>query len=361
MLNLDEILIKQLTHSIGQTYHTRIMTKKLVKLSEVAENAGVSIATASMALTGKGRISSDVREKVKLTAQKLGYNRKNNTPASYWGILLPMEDFWDNVWHFMKPALTNILTAAGKSGIQCSIIPIYTTSDTGGIYTAVKSHNVSSVFSIHFGKADLFRTLEENNIRVVVINNSNFQDGYYSVCVDDFQGAYEGTRYLIEKNHREIAFIDYPITELPSLLSDRYFGFRKAMEETRITIPESRHLTVELNDIPGIKKGLQELIRQTPPPTAFFIHDDILANRVIHILGELGKKVPEDFSIVAPGDTLNYSYPEIPQITTMSIDTGLMGKYAAEMMLERTKGTYAKSHVLKIKQQLIQRGTCKYI
>ena len=314
-----------------------------------------------MALTGKGRISPDVREKVIRVAKELGYNRKGSPTLSTWAILLPMEDFWDNVWHFMKPALANIINIAESNGIKCSIIPIYTEYSPEKIYSIVKAQNVSSLFMVHFGNQELLAALEEDKIQVVIINNSLFQDGYYSVCTDDFQGAYEGTRYLIKKNHTKIAYIDYPITELPSLSSDRFFGFRKAMEEFQIPIPEKQHLTVDFDDIRGIKKGLQELIDQPAAPTAFFIHDDILANRIIHLLGELGKRVPEDFSIVAPGDTLNYSYPEIPQITTMSINTGLMGKYAAEMMLERNRGTYSESHVLKIKQQLIRRGSCREI
>ncbi len=333
------------------------MVKKSVKLAEIAERTGVSVATASMVLTGKGRISEEVRNKVLLAAREMGYRKKNLIPGSSWGILLPMEDFWDNVWHFMKPAMHNILQTAALQNIKYSIVPIYNSYNSDQIHTLLKSQNITSVFSFHYGNSELFKSLEEDNIHVVVINNSQFQEGYYSVCVDDFQGAYEGTKHLIEKKHSRIIYIDYPISTLPSLSSDRYFGFRKAIEEYGIYFPEDWHLTVNFEDIPEIKAKLQKIINTKPCPTAFFIHDDILANRVIHLLGELDKKVPDDFSLVAPGDTLNYSYPETPQITTMSINTGLMGKYAAEMMLERNRGNYSESHVLKIKQQLIIRGS----
>ncbi len=333
------------------------MIKKSVKLHEIAEEMNVSIATVSMALTGKGRISEEVRNKVLLTAREMGYRKKHLSPGSSWGILVPMEDFWDNVWHFMKPAMHNILQTAIDQNIKYSIVPVYASYSAEHIYKLIESQHISSVFAFHCGSIDLFKMLEEHNIQVVVLNNSKFQEGYYSVCVDDFQGAYEGTKHLIEKKHSRIAYIDYPISILPSLSSDRYFGFRKAIEEYGIYFPEEWHLTVNFEDIPEIKARLEKLIGGQPSPTAFFIHDDILANRVIHLLDELGKKVPEDCSIVAPGDTLNYSYPETPQITTMSINTGLMGKYAAEMMLERNKGTYLESHVLKIKQQLVIRGS----
>lgn len=350
-------MIKSLTNLRITGYLLSEMIKKSVKLAEIAEKTGVSIATASMVLTGKGRISEEVRTKVILAAREMGYKKKNTIPGSSWGLLIPMEDFWDNVWHFMKPAMHNILKTAISQNIKYSIVPVYENYSADHILDLLQGQNINAVFAFHCGKIELFKHLEENNIQVVVINNSQFQEGYYSVCVDDFQGAYEGTKHLIEKNHTRIAYIDYPIEILPSLSSDRYFGFRKAVEEAGIGFPEEWHLTVKFEDIPEIKARLYKTITASPAPTAFFVHDDILANRVIHLLEELGKKVPEDCSIVAPGDTLNYSYPETPQITTMSINTGLMGKYAAEMMLERNRGNYSESHVLKIKQQLIIRGS----
>lgn len=176
------------------------MVKKSVKLAEIAERTGVSVATASMVLTGKGRISEEVRNKVLLAAREMGYRKKNLIPGSSWGILLPMEDFWDNVWHFMKPAMHNILQTAALQNIKYSIVPIYNSYNSDQIHTLLKSQNITSVFSFHYGNSELFKSLEEDNIHVVVINNSQFQEGYYSVCVDDFQGAYEGTKHLIEKN-----------------------------------------------------------------------------------------------------------------------------------------------------------------
>ena len=333
------------------------MIKKVVKLSDIAEKTGVSTATVSMVLNGKGRISNQIRKAILDTAKDLGYQKLKIASGNSWGILLPIEDFWDNVWHFIKPTLHNILKVASEKNIAYSIIPVYTENSPDYVYQMLQSQNISSVFSFHYGSKELFEKLENNNIQVVVINNSRFQEGYYSICVDDFQGAYEGTKHLLQKKHRKIAYIDYPIKTLPNLSSDRFFGFLKAVEEFEVDIPNEWHVTVEFDDIPEMKTRIENLINQKNAPTAFFIHDDILANRIIHILGELGKRIPGDFSIVAPGDTLNYSSPEVPQITTMSINTGLMGKYAAEMMLERNQGKYTESHVLKIHQQLIIRGS----
>ncbi|MBI9101845.1 MAG: LacI family DNA-binding transcriptional regulator [Spirochaetales bacterium] len=313
----------------------------MIKLSDVAAKANVSITTVSMALSGKGRISSEMREKVMTAADELGYIRKKrSTTESSWGILLPMGENWDAIWHFIRPIVDNIVLTAKNKDFSYCIIPVYPDQETGDIKSSISKHKLTSIFSIHFGDPDLFEILEQEGIPVVVINNSQFQEGYYSICVDDFQGAYEGTRHLLEKNHRAISFLDYPRGMVPNIAYDRYFGFLKAMEEEGISLPKHWKITVDLNDTTEMKNQIGRVLENKDAPTAFFVHDDFMANRLIHLLNTMGKSVPEDISIIAPGDTLNYIHPETPRISTMSINTGLMGKYAADMMLERANGGY---------------------
>ncbi len=330
----------------------------MVKLSDIALEAGVSVTTVSMALSGKGRISTEIRQKVQKSADKLGYVKKKRCSSeSVWAVLVPMSEQWDSIWHFIRPVIDNITKTAVRNGIGCCIIPVYPEFTVSDVKSSLHHHKAASVFSIHFGNTELFESLEKEGIPVVVINNSQYQEGYFSICVDDFQGAYEGTKHIINKKHTAIAFLDYPRPMLPNLASDRYFGFLKAIEEENIQFKEEWKIQIDLDDITELKNRLKKMLEKTPAPTAFFVHDDFMANRLIFILNELGLSVPEDISITAPGDTLNYSFPETARITTMSINTGLMGKYAADMMLERESGGYQESHVLKIKQQLIIRGS----
>jgi DNA-binding LacI/PurR family transcriptional regulator len=66
-------------------------------------------------------------------------------------------------------------------------------------------------------------------------------------------------------------------------------------------------------------------------------------------------------SLVAPGDVLDYSLPLMPQITTMRIDTTLLGKIAANLMFDRMRNTDSDVHVLKVKEQLVRRASCRQL
>ncbi|KKK71893.1 hypothetical protein LCGC14_2909380, partial [marine sediment metagenome] len=93
--------------------------------------------------------------------------------------------------------------------------------------------------------------------------------------------------------------------------------------------------------------------------TALICHDDYLADNVIAVLTKLNKKVPDDISIIAPGDIINYNEPHVPQITTMRINKELMGKTAGEVVISRLKNKQEGIQVLKVNQVLMDRGSVR--
>jgi DNA-binding LacI/PurR family transcriptional regulator len=116
-------------------------------------------------------------------------------------------------------------------------------------------------------------------------------------------------------------------------------------------------LRVNQDDMETLAKDLEKMLIANPKLTALFALDDELALRLVVALSMLGKKVPGDLSLIAPGDVLNYDMPHIPQISTMRIDTSYMGKIAAQMVLNRILHNPQEVHVLKVKQQLVRRGS----
>ncbi len=333
-------------------------------LQHVAKEAKVSITTASLALSGKGKISQAVRERVALAATRIGYSRRHSrpeegadTPQTFM-VLLPVDDMWAHIFYFVRPIIVEIERTLINEGFYPAILPTFYSTDVEKTIRKILANEAKAVFSIHYGSKSMFEQLEGMGIPVVVIMNNNFQDTFHSICVDDFQGSYEGCLHLIRLGHRRIGYVEYPRPDLPAIVADRFIGFRKAMDEYRLTLDNELRLTVGQSDRAALGAGLRTMFSRSPRPTALFVHDDYFAARVIAELGTMGLRVPGDVSIVAPGDVLDYDDPFVPQITTMRIDTALMGKLAAEMILSRIKQKSDDIHVLKVKQQLVDRGSC---
>ena len=324
----------------------------------------MSVATASLALNGKGRISEEVRTRVRDTAVQLGYRaRRPSVPrpggADSVGILHAEDREYE--WHFIRPTILELEHALRQRGHLPVLLPAGTHAEPEKAARQVLESGVKAVFALQVSDGALFGELIARGIRLVVINSSGFQAKYHSVCVDDFQGAYEGALLLLGLGHRSLAFVEYARPDSPSVVANRFVGFRKALEEQRVGFPPERRITVPFMDAKKLQKKLGSLFSRSEKPTAIFAHDDYLGLYVIEALGKLGLSVPGDVSLVAPGDVLDYRLPLMPQITTMRIDTALLGKIAANLMFDRMRNTDSDVHVLKVKEQLVHRASCRQV
>jgi LacI family transcriptional regulator len=335
----------------------------VIRLQEVARRAGVSLATASLALSGKGRISAAVRTRVQQAAGELGYRAKP-APApraegagARIGILHP--DDRDYEWNFIRPTILELERAMHLKEYAPVLIPVSAKTGAEHLATLVAAAGASAVFALHCANEKVFAELEARGVPVVIINNSQYQDRFFSVCVDDFQGAYEGTLALVSLGHQSIAFVEYERPDTPAVVADRFIGFRKAIDENHLSFPPEQRITIPFMDARRLEKKLGALFLRAHPPTAIFAHDDYLGLFVIAALAKLGLAVPRDVSLVAPGDVLDYSLPLVPQISTMKINTMLLGRIAANLMFDRIKSNHDDLHVLKVKEQLVMRDTCR--
>jgi len=325
------------------------------------------MATTSLVLNNKGQISQDVRERVHRVAKKLGYSKPiytSNAIRKFHHIAVLLYEDYEKafVWNFYRRIIIQLESIITREQYYPVIIPVHLHQETQDLFAKVVSSRVAALFSVDYTNHDLFQRLENRGIPVVIINNSSLQAQFHTVCVDDFQGAYEGTRHLLGSGHTNIAYIEYHRPDMPHLLNDRFVGFKKALDEENLPFPSHHRIIVNLLDMEELRQKLHAIFQQEEhPPTALFIHDDYLAARTIVLLQSMEVHVPDDVSVIAPGDTLDYSQPFVPQLTTMSINNELMGKFAGEMLLERIQDQDSSPHTLKVNQQLIKRGSCKPI
>ena len=318
-----------------------------------------------MVFTDTGRISEDTRRKVLEAGDLLGYRRRPRNAhvkatADHVGILISTDREWTFIWHFLTDMIIQIEQELSKSDLQAVMIPISHHEADEQIYRKIRQAGCRAVMSVHIGRETLFERLETEGTPVIVILNNQYQDRYFSICTDDFQGAYEGTRHLIQLGHRRIDFVDAIREDLPILSSDRYYGFRKALEEQGLPLPEGHRVPCQV-DTPEeeLERCFRDIMSADDTPTALFCLDDEIAFRTWNALTRLGYRVPEDISLLAPGDVLDYTKPYIPPITTMHIDMTYMGRLAAEMLDNRLNNEIDTVHVLKVKQQLVERGSCR--
>ncbi len=335
-----------------------------ITLQEVAEKAGVSQATASLVLNGKGTISSLVQAKVRQAAKDLGYRRRRGTArpersakSGAIGMLVYADDEKAYEWFLIRKILICLDPHLWSRGHHLVLVPVHEAMGHEEIVERIKKANVRGLFSIHYGNEKVFEAVEHSGVPIVIINNSNYQTRFHSVCADEYQGAYEGTKYLLELGHRSVAFIDYVRSDLSTQISDCYTGYTKALGEFQIDPAGMPHVSLHLHEIPEIQEKISELVRGRSV-SAIFSLDDYLGARILSVLPAMSARVPEDLSIIAAGTLFDYTEPFIPKITTMSIDVGVFCRYAAQYMFDVLAKRHPSHQVFKIRKKLIDRGSC---
>jgi len=268
------------------------------------------------------------------------------------GILINIDPEWAFIWYFVRPIIAEIERFFTDRAYNVVLLPIYKSIPEGAILQRIVEESCKAVFSLHYGNEYVFSALEGQGIPIVIIMNGNFQDRFHSILVDDFQSAYEGTMHLIKLGHRDIMYIGTERIDLPKLTTDRYYGFSKALEESGISVDPGRYLNCEAENTQYLEASLKDVFSRRPRPTAVFAIDDDMAIRIAALFKPLKLRIPEDVSIIAPGDLLNYSDPFVMPISTLRIDTKLLGKLACDMMYRRLTGEDDAMHVIKIKQTI---------
>jgi uroporphyrinogen decarboxylase len=336
-------------------------------LKDIAEQAEVSLTTVSLVLSGKGRISESVRDRILQAAQSTGYNKKRlnaglGTRLTV-GILINIDPKWTFVWCFIRPIIEEIDQFFSKRGYNVVMIPIKESLSDDDVLQKILEERCNAVFPIHYGNEAILSQLEGQNIPVVVIMNGRFQEEHYCILADDFQGAYEGAKHLIRLGHTDILYMETERNNLPILTTDRFYGFMKALDEAQIPFKKDRLLSCDVINRQYLEARMHAAFSSQNHPTAIFTLDDDIAIRAIYFLNQMGFKVPEDISVISPGDLLNYNDPYIFPITTLKINTQLIGKLAAQMMFKRLTGVTGNDDikVIKIKQQLVHRGSTKVL
>ncbi len=337
------------------------MSDDKIKLKRLAELANVSPTTASIAFSGNGRISNKTKKHILKTAEDIGYkhpvkNKGNNKKLV--ALLISIDKDHSNLWHFLTDMISQLEVELSKLDLNFALIPVDQKSSNTEIFNKIIKLECRAIFSVHYANEELINRLEESKIPVILLMNNTYQDKYFSICFDDFKGAYEGTKYLLSLGHKKIYFVDDVREDLPTLSSDRYFGYRKALQEGRIPFLEEFKITCRNADYKSDVGTIKNVLQQDYPPTAFFCLDDEVALRLYNALFSLGYKVPDDISIIAPGDLLDYTKPYIPQITTMKLNLINLSTQAVYMLNNRLNSSAEINHVISIIPQLVTRESC---
>ena len=336
------------------------MTKKShsVTIRQVAEQAGVSVATVSRYINNNAPISREVAERLKDVMDELQYvphaaartlaSRKTHTIG-----LILMKIHRD----FFAPLLSGIESVVSEHN-HIMLVATSEPEKTDGRITAVGPHNTDGLLIFANSVSDdQIRKLHQKKVPMVLIHRSA-PDGLSipSVTVENKAATRKTIDHMIEvHNRRNIIFMRGPKNQEDSYW--REIGYKASLEAHGIPCDERLILHGEFERDVAYKSLIDFLSDPNHPPfDAIFSGDDDAAIGAIRALDEKGIQIPERVSL-AGFDDFRLSPYLIPPLTTVRAPTEDVGRVAAEHLFRMMEGQTVETTTL-LPTEIILRRSC---
>ncbi|MCY7401754.1 MAG: LacI family transcriptional regulator [Nocardioides sp.] len=326
-----------------------------VNMADVAERAGVSIATVSRALRGLPGVSPPTRTLVLSAVEELDYVI-SSAASSLRGatrrvaVVLPRLDSW-----FSSTMLATIESTLRQADLDVLIYQVATEEKRVHFFRDLPTRRkVDAVVLITLP----IRPEEEERLDLmgveVVVAGSRLRD-FPSVSVDDVAIASQAVEHLIGLGHTRIAMIRTSDTDGAKWASDlhRRTGYVEALARHGLSHDPELLATAPYGVNAGAV-GMEQLLSLADPPTAVFCYSDDIAVAATTVLRRVGLRVPEDVSLVGvDGNGLG----ELFGITTVDQHVVDQAREASTMVLDLLSGRELEQSRVTLATHLLVRGS----
>ena len=329
----------------------------MTTIRDVAEAAGVSIATVSRVLSkSKYPVSDETRKRILSEAKKLGYSvnraaQSLRTDRSFIiGVIL------DNFSSFFAPAIIRGLQdVLHHNGYFCVVVNIpWDSHSPTKVVRALLGHSVDAFIFV-----ETWHRIADNDVMLngkpyAYVHRLFHEPHTHSVIPNELYNSTLAVNHLIQMGHKRIGYIRGPSNFYSSY--DRLTAYQHALNAAGIPIDDE---IIGQGDwhVPSGYKAAQQILSASSIPTAIVAGNDQMAFGAIRAIQDKGLRVPEDIAVVGYDDD-EFAKVSNPTITTVRLPLFEMGQVAATNLLKQLNGDVLEAEEVEIKSSLIIRQSC---
>jgi len=324
-----------------------------VRLQEIARRCGVSVSTASRAMTGAAGVREPLRSQIVAAARSLSYAIPTSVVGRKVIIAASSAAMVDNSRaQFTFHVLDGLNEKARILGVELVTRPISSRADEFNMLEdAAADPTVAGCLFLTL-EDDMLPLTKDFSKPIVLINSDDPSMTHSSVTPCNRAAAHVAAKFLIDQGHRRILFV---MRRGRRTIERRFEGWRDAL----LTGGEKDvgDLVVEVEDwLPELAAAIiAERIEQRGLDfTAVLTAGDSLAYGVIRGLQTKGVSVPAEVSVIGMDD-LPQSAFSTPPLTAMHIPMRELGSTALELLLDHLSGGPMLPRRVELACQLIER------
>lgn len=324
-------------------------------LVQIAQKAGVSIATVSRFLNNTGNVSPATRQKVLQAIRELEYDSLLSTPDSgFQTILVLVPDF---VNPFYASIIDGIQQTAHENHFEVFLVQTKDKYPNPTYYlNLVKRGNFSGVLWLCSTPPAALLSLLEHQCPVVMCCEYPEDHVCSYVSVDDITAAYRAVKYLISTGCTKIGFVNCSL--MYKYARHRREGYLRALADAGLPFCPEWYVSVPSVNYTLAYSSILQTLNSDSLPDAFFTCSDVYAAATINAAQNLGIRVPEDLSVIGV-DNVEASRMTHPTITTISQPGFHMGQQACSILAEKIASPNMPHRQILLSTELIIRESTR--
>ena len=331
-----------------------------VTLKQIAEDCGLSISTVSRQVTGKGYVSSEAREAILESIERLKYEKKER-PVSRLSdpseiVMILVGGIRSSLASQMVELLVQELERKGKYAF-IAVTCFSSKLELEYLQYAADNHFFGVLALTVTELPEILAYLRDYPIPITLVDRylPSLETDY--LRPDYYRMGYVGAEYLIQHGHRDIAFVGGSVTS--PITEDKLIGFEDCMRSHGLSMRPQWCFRLNRLIMENGREVVDRLCAMDALPTAIVSSNDISVGILNEFLRR-GIRVPEDVSLFTCEDSSVTANCQVP-ISSMSLDTRRMAHDAVKTLIRRYRQPYSPRCFLIYNPQLIERRSVQTI
>tara|TARA_B100000029_G_scaffold311484_1_gene303989 strand:- start:546 stop:1553 length:1008 start_codon:yes stop_codon:yes gene_type:complete len=314
----------------------------MIRLKDIAEQAGVSVMTVSKALRNEPDIAASTKARIQAIANQSGYVPNH---AARGLRTRSTQQFALIISALTNPLYTRVIMAIEEQAHELGYEILFAQTLNNPereerVIRRMLARQVDGLFIRPVYRPDnaanIYDELKQLGIPTVILGHrALFCSEFPNVQTDDLAAAQAATQHLLDLGHTQIACFTGPT--FSPWAQERYEGYRRALSTAGQEVDEKLVFHAGGTIEEGEKAALQ-LINERPGATAITAANDLVAIGAANVMLDQGLKIPADISIIGFGDILNAENYRIP-LTTIDQPKYRRGIASMETMTQLLDGS----------------------
>lgn len=348
----------------------------MISIADIAELAGVSVTTVSLALNNKKGVGKKTKERILQIAEEQNYKPLRMSKVKKEAMKEDMQKDKLNLKFIVainnEVVNTNFRTQPFFNSLVNTLVHDSNNDQYNIVISAVDSNDLTKELATYNQSDDidgliilatdlsnkvLTSLIEQTDKPLLFLDATNQLLDANFIGINNEQGIYLALSHLVENGHSNIGYV--MSENRINNFNERLLAFEKYSINLGLNFNLKDSILASPNTIEAQDEVEKQLTDLDTIPEAFLCENDVIAISFIKTLNQMGYSVPDDISVIG-FDNIREGTVITPELTTIEVNQGLIVDTAVNQLISIIENKSSTQHIY-INCKLVERNSVKRI